>query len=39
MNHFRFVLLSFLLSLGTIAFGQTEFQQTSQNRPAPSEAQ
>jgi len=39
MNHFRFVLLSFLLSLGTIAFGQTELQQTSQNRPAPSEAQ
>src|SRR5262252_8470034 len=39
MKHLRFVMLSFLLSLATMAFAQTELQQTSSNQPVPSEAQ
>jgi hypothetical protein len=39
MKPLRFAMLSFLLSLGAMAFGQTELQQTSANQPAPTEAQ
>jgi hypothetical protein len=39
MKPFRFVMLSFLLSLGPMAFGQAKLQHTSANQSAPSEAQ